>query len=151
MSTHRSSADYIDRTIETVRVHRDAANSWPQWANILADEIEDLRADVDAIGAALGEPCAECGHIDWRSDGYIAGRKESYWERLAHEGGMAVSGKFREKDEWFIPEGDRTCGVLHTRARATCMKRRGHDGPHATPQGTWIDGPWCEYPPEPKT
>lgn len=49
-------------------------------------------------------------------------------------------------DQWFIPEGDRTCGVVHRYAKATCMKRRGHDGSHATPQGTWIDGPWCEYP-----
>jgi hypothetical protein len=47
---------------------------------------------------------------------------------------------------WFIPEGDRTCGVIHRYARATCMKRAGHDGPHATAQGHWIDGPWCEYP-----
>lgn len=51
-----------------------------------------------------------------------------------------------QEDEWFIPEGDRQCGVVHKMARATCMKRRGHDGSHATPQGTWIDGPWCEYP-----
>lgn len=46
MSEHRSSADYIDRTIETVRVHRSSENSWPQWANLFADEIEDLRADL---------------------------------------------------------------------------------------------------------
>ena len=32
--------DYIERTIETVRNHRDADNCWPQWANIFADEIE---------------------------------------------------------------------------------------------------------------
>lgn len=51
-----------------------------------------------------------------------------------------------EDSGWFVPEGDRTCGVVHRLARATCMKRRGHEGSHATPQGTWIDGPWCEYP-----
>lgn len=51
-----------------------------------------------------------------------------------------------QEDEWFIPEGDRTCGVVHRLARATCMKRRGHGGSHGTAQGTWIDGPWCEYP-----
>jgi hypothetical protein len=33
-------------------------------------ELERVRAERDAIGAALGEACAECGHIDWRSDGY---------------------------------------------------------------------------------
>jgi len=36
----------------------------------LAAELERVKAERDAIGAALGEPCAECGHIDWRSDGY---------------------------------------------------------------------------------
>lgn len=46
VSTHRSEADYIDRTIEVVRVHRSSENSWPQWANLLADEIEDLRGDI---------------------------------------------------------------------------------------------------------
>lgn len=30
-----------------------------------------LMRERDAIGAALGEPCAKCGHIDWRSDGYL--------------------------------------------------------------------------------
>lgn len=49
MSEHRSSADYIDRTMEVVRIHRSSENSWPQWANILADEVEDLRADVDEL------------------------------------------------------------------------------------------------------
>ena len=34
--------EYLERTIETVRNHRDAENSWPQWANIFADEIERL-------------------------------------------------------------------------------------------------------------
>lgn len=47
---------------------------------------------------------------------------------------------------WFVPEGDRQCGVKHTPTGAACMKRQGHDGEHATPQGHWIDGPWCEYP-----
>lgn len=39
----RHERDYIDRTIETVRNHRDADNCWPQWANIFADDIEDHR------------------------------------------------------------------------------------------------------------
>jgi len=42
MSDVLHSRDYLERTIETVRVHRDADNSWPQWANIFADEIERL-------------------------------------------------------------------------------------------------------------
>jgi len=46
---HRSSADYIDRTIATVRNHRNADNCWPQWANIFADEIEDLRAELSRL------------------------------------------------------------------------------------------------------
>lgn len=37
--------DYIDRTIETVRNHRDGDNVWPQWANLLADEVERLREE----------------------------------------------------------------------------------------------------------
>lgn len=36
--------DYLERTIATVRNHRDADNCWPQWANIFADEIERLWA-----------------------------------------------------------------------------------------------------------
>jgi hypothetical protein len=51
-----------------------------------------------------------------------------------------------EAQERFVPEGDQQCGAFHREARATCMKRMGHDGPHATPQGHWIDGPWCDYP-----
>ena len=46
---HRSERDYIDRTIATVRNHRDADNCWPSWANIFADEIEDLRADLERV------------------------------------------------------------------------------------------------------
>ena len=42
----------------------------------------------------------------------------------------------------FVPEGDERCGAYHTESRATCLKRKGHDGPHANSQGHWIDGPW---------
>ncbi len=31
-----------------------------------------LVAERDAAIAAVGEPCAECGHIDWRSDPVVA-------------------------------------------------------------------------------
>ena len=39
--------DYLERTIATVRNHRDADNCWPQWANIFADEIERLWDETD--------------------------------------------------------------------------------------------------------
>lgn len=55
LDRHRSEADYIDRTIATVRNHRGADNCWPQWANIFADEIEALRADRDALAARVAE------------------------------------------------------------------------------------------------
>jgi len=43
--------DYLERTIATVRNHRDADNCWPQWANIFADEIERLWKIEDAVAA----------------------------------------------------------------------------------------------------
>jgi hypothetical protein len=45
--------DYIDRTIATIRNHRDADNVWPQWANALADEVERLREERDRLDQAL--------------------------------------------------------------------------------------------------
>jgi hypothetical protein len=41
--------DYIERTIATVRNHREADNCWPQWANIFADEIEALWHERDGL------------------------------------------------------------------------------------------------------
>jgi hypothetical protein len=55
--------DYIARTIETVRNHKDADNCWPQWANIFADQIESLEAELERVTAALRsleEPCYDC-------------------------------------------------------------------------------------------
>lgn len=46
------SREYIERTIATVRNHADSDNSWPQWANVLADEIERLW-DVEDENKAL--------------------------------------------------------------------------------------------------
>ena len=54
-SGFRHGADYIDRTIATVRNHRDADNCWPQWANIFADEIEHQRAEVERLRATLSK------------------------------------------------------------------------------------------------
>jgi hypothetical protein len=45
----RHEADYIARTIETVRNHKDADNCWPQWANIFADQIEDQAAALAVV------------------------------------------------------------------------------------------------------
>lgn len=42
--------DYLERTIATVRNHRDADNCWPQWANIFADEIERCWAALEDGG-----------------------------------------------------------------------------------------------------
>ena len=54
-----SERDYLERTIATVRNHRDADNCWPQWANIFADEIERLWL-VEAERVER-EPPAEAG------------------------------------------------------------------------------------------
>lgn len=51
--------DYLERTIATVRVHQDADNCWPQWANIFADEIERLWAENARLHAALQEHSEE--------------------------------------------------------------------------------------------
>ncbi len=45
----RPERDYLERTIATVRNHRDADNCWPQWANIFADEIERLWAENERL------------------------------------------------------------------------------------------------------
>jgi len=48
--------DYLVRTIATVRNHRGAAsdwNTWVQWANIFADEIERLWDEVEGYQRAL--------------------------------------------------------------------------------------------------
>lgn len=43
------SRDYLERTIATVRIHREADNCWPQWANIFADEIERLWGENELL------------------------------------------------------------------------------------------------------
>lgn len=48
---YRDAADYIDRTIATVRNHIDADNCWTEWANLFATEIEALRAECAAAEA----------------------------------------------------------------------------------------------------
>lgn len=45
----------------------------------IVERAETLEHERDAIGAALGEPCAECGHIEWRSDGYAQGIEDRAW------------------------------------------------------------------------
>lgn len=83
-------------------------------------------------------------HMDAPDGAVICDNCGKGWVHSVDEHGLIPADS--QEDEWFIPEGDRQCGVVHKMARATCMKRRGHEGSHATPQGTWIDGPWCEYP-----
>jgi len=48
-------------------------------------EREKLTAERDAAIGALGEPCAECGHIDWRADpnGYLDRMEAAEAERDA--------------------------------------------------------------------
>jgi hypothetical protein len=57
--------DYIDRTIATVRNHRDADNCWPQWANVFADEIIRLRGVASELAAlaAKKEPAGTWARI----------------------------------------------------------------------------------------
>jgi hypothetical protein len=45
--------DYLTRTIATIRNHRQADNCWPQWANLLSDEVERMWA------ALAGSPDGE--------------------------------------------------------------------------------------------
>lgn len=52
MSAVQHDRSYLERTIETVRNHRDADNCWPSWANIFADEIERLWAIEDRLKVA---------------------------------------------------------------------------------------------------
>ena len=81
------------------------------------------RGEALMLGAVLADAvCPYCGEIALAAD------------------------RTEEPSKWFVPEGDQRCGVIHTEAHATCMARKGHDGPHRNTQGTWIDGPWCEYP-----
>lgn len=47
--------DYIARTIETVRNHRNAGNCWPQWANIFADQIEAYEQHVAGLERQLAD------------------------------------------------------------------------------------------------
>jgi hypothetical protein len=53
--------DYIDRIIETVRNHRDADNSWPQWANHLADEVVRLREELQQRCSDLAQRTVDEG------------------------------------------------------------------------------------------
>lgn len=61
--------DYIERTIATVRNHAWSENSWTQWANIFANEIERLWAIQDAVvGSYLCENCGRLGPLNSFND-----------------------------------------------------------------------------------
>ena len=61
----------------------------------LIEQLETVLRERDAIGTALGEPCAECGHIDWRSDGYA----DDIMSRL-RAADEAVETAKKERDSW---------------------------------------------------
>lgn len=61
--------DYLDRTIETIRNHRDC---WPQWVNIFADEIKRLRKRATKTEAALAAIAANAE--SWHGDDAAKGR-----------------------------------------------------------------------------
>lgn len=82
--------DYIDRTIATVRNHRDADNCWPQWANIFADEIEALRAERDALAARVQEnndalDRAYQARDDWKGQAQILAARVAELEAALRE------------------------------------------------------------------
>ena len=60
--------DYIARTIATVRNHKDADNCWPQWANVLADEIERLDAELKEARERIEELEAQAGELQQQRD-----------------------------------------------------------------------------------
>jgi hypothetical protein len=61
--------DYLTRTIATIRNHRDADNCWPQWANLLADEIERMWAALVVSSPPPGAPEeAQSADADVRAD-----------------------------------------------------------------------------------
>ena len=64
----RHEPDYIDRTIETVRNHQGADNCWPQWANIFADDIEDLRTEIARLAPIEDAARAWCAKNQLRVD-----------------------------------------------------------------------------------
>lgn len=74
------SRDYLERTIATVRNHRDADNCWPQWANIFADEIERLWRI---------ERAAEDHIEEWEKDADDADAAADTYER-GDEAGVAL-------------------------------------------------------------
>jgi uncharacterized protein YlxW (UPF0749 family) len=93
-AAERERADYIDRTIATIRNHQDADNVWPQWANVLADEVETLRTreqqleeQVEGLRTALAA---------YRS-ALRSGEPES--ERLRAHGDAALTAQAETKGE----------------------------------------------------
>lgn len=120
MKKHRSERDYIDRTIGTVRIHAEADNSWPQWANILSDEIEDLRADLEEAAEIMHDAMEEFGYeLDDVSGGIGPGDSESLArvdEFLGHY--MPIGCRYRDYDSDMQRLG-------------VCQLRYGHDGEHA--------------------
>jgi len=74
----------------------DAALAALRRAEAVEAEVARLTTERDAIGAVLGEPCAECGHIDWRSDGYAENLLAEVARLREGEGAMS---------QWLIERG----------------------------------------------
>jgi chromosome segregation ATPase len=72
-----------------------------------------LEEERDLIGTALGDPCAECGHIEWRSDGY----PDMIRSRLvaADEAVETLRAALQEITDF----GDRTAVMIANRALAS--------------------------------
>ncbi len=77
--------DYIERTIATVRVHQDADNCWPQWANIFADQIEWLEAEVAALRKQLAEAGQERDGYLSRLDASVVAKQQEEVQRITAE------------------------------------------------------------------
>jgi hypothetical protein len=93
-------------TAERLRVDYDdlklRRNASKERAEAAEAERDAAVRERDQIGAALGEPCAECGHIDWRSDGYV--------DRF-----LAAEGE-RDQARDALARADAECGRQHVRA-----------------------------------
>jgi hypothetical protein len=107
--------DYIARTIATVRIHKDADNCWPQWANIFADQIESLEAELERVTAALRAIKATLGPDvpDCCCEGCQAEMNETL--RIAC---AALAGAARAAQEPSADPFDRGGQITHTVARA---------------------------------
>jgi hypothetical protein len=104
MSEPLHDRDYLERTIATIRIHRDADNCWPQWANILADEIERLwavEADLASIARETEAIIRDGGSPSPEAFAYLSAVRNRHVEQikaLEAKLGLAVSGASAASD-----------------------------------------------------